>query len=148
MLTSNGKEVIGYTNGVFDLFHIGHLNIFKQASLMCDKLIVGVITDEEVVRTKKIRPVIQFEDRIEIVRSCRYVDVVVAVSNDDKTKEWDKYRYDRIFVGNDHFGSDVWVDNERYLKPNGVEFFYFPYTKTISTTEIVQKIQEQGRQEV
>lgn len=142
------KNVIGYTNGVFDLFHLGHVNLLKNAKAMCDYLIVGVITDEEVLATKHIKPVITTAARIKIVEACKYVDTVVPVGKDNKLLEWGKYNFQRLFVGDDHFMEDVWGEWEKALRPKGVEFFYFPYTSTTSTTEIVQKIQEQGRLKV
>ena len=91
--------IIGYTTGVFDLFHIGHLNILKRAKEQCDYLIVGVSTDELVEQYKHKTPVIPYEERVEIIKSIRYVDEVVPQLNRDKYEAWEKYHFDRMFVG-------------------------------------------------
>src|SRR5690625_2231569 len=109
------KSIVGYTTGVFDLFHIGHLNILKNAKKECDYLIVGVTSDEEVKRKKGKYPIIPFSERLEIVNSIVYVDRVVEESNTDKKIAWEKYKFDRIFKGDDWRGSDLWNDYEDYF---------------------------------
>src|SRR5699024_12770345 len=115
------SQVIGYTTGVFDLFHIGHLNIIKKASENCDYLIVGVTTDEEVKRVKNKTPIIPFEERIEIVDSLKFVNQAVPEYNVDKLIAWEEYRYDRIFKGDDWKGSPKWIQYEEDFAKRNVE---------------------------
>ena len=110
------KEKIGYTTGVFDLFHIGHLNILRRAKEQCDFLIVGVTTDEEVNRIKDKVPVICFEERKQIVESIRYVDQVVAEDNTDKIEAWERLKFDIIFKGSDWQGSNKWNHYENFFQ--------------------------------
>lgn len=130
------KYKIGYTTGVYDLFHIGHLNILRRAKEQCEYLIVGVTTDEEVLRVKKRRPIIPFEERIEIVKSIRYVDDVVPESNTDKILAWDNLKFDAIFKGDDWKGTSKWEKYEAEFLKRNVEVVYFPYTKGRSSTEL------------
>ena len=97
--------VLGYTTGVFDLFHIGHLNMLKNAKGMCDKLIVGVTTDE-LVSYKHKKAVIPFEERIEIVRNIECVDVAIPQNSMDKFEAWKKLKFDVMFVGDDWYASE------------------------------------------
>lgn len=129
------KYKIGYTTGVFDLFHIGHLNILQSAKECCDYLIVGVSTDE-LVSYKNSKAVIPFSERMEIVRSIRYVDQVVSQESMDKFNAWEKYKFDAMFVGSDWQGSEKWKDYEAQFKAIGVDIVYFPYTKHTSSTEL------------
>lgn len=131
--------VIGYTTGVFDLFHIGHLNMLKNAKAMCDKLIVGVTVDE-LVSYKHKRAVIPFEERLEIVRSIKCVDVAVPQTTMDKFEAWKKLRFDVMFVGDDWYGTDKWKDYEKQFDEVGVRIIYFPYTKGTSSTLINQTL--------
>lgn len=130
------KYKIGYTTGVFDLFHIGHLNILRRAKEQCDYLIVGVTTDDEVLRVKDKTPIIPFEERIEIVQSLKYVDKAVAEDNVDKLIAWDKYKYNAIFKGDDWKGSPKWLEYEREFGKRNVDVVYFPYTKGTSSTKL------------
>lgn len=125
--------VIGYTTGVFDLFHIGHVNILRNAKSLCDNLIVGVTTDD-LVAYKNKRAVICFEERIEVVRACRYVDLAVPQESMDKIEALDRYRFDIMFVGDDWFRSEKWKDIEKQLSDRNVRVVYFPYTKSTSST--------------
>lgn len=129
------KEIIGYTAGVFDLFHIGHLNLLRNAKGMCDKLIVGVTVDE-LVTYKGKHAMIPFEDRAEIVRSVRYVDAVVPQYDMDKVTTCKKLKADILFVGDDWYDSLKWQDYERECKDAGIKIIYFPYTRGISSTQI------------
>ena len=104
----NKKYKIGYTTGVYDMFHIGHLNILKRAKAQCDKLIVGVTTDELCYKRKQKYPVINQDDRMEIVRSIRYVDEVVSQEDMDKLEAVKKYHADVVFVGSDWQGTPAW----------------------------------------
>jgi len=125
--------MVGYATGVFDLFHIGHLNILRNAKAMCDKLIVGVSTDE-LVKKKGKKCKIPFEQRIEIVRSIKFVDLAIPQTTVDKVEEYKKLRFDRVFVGDDWYGNRNWRAYESKL--DQVEFIYFPYTKGISSTSL------------
>ena len=129
------KMVIGYTTGVFDLFHIGHLNIIRNAKSMCDKLIVGVTTDE-LVAYKNKKAVIPFTERCEIIRSIKYVDSVVPQYDMDKFAAWEKLKFDIVFVGDDWHNTPKWKKIEDELKKVSVKIVYFPYTKGISSTII------------
>lgn len=129
------KQIIGYTTGVYDLFHIGHLNILNNAKSMCDKLIVGVTVDE-LVSYKNKKNVIPFDDRIKIVQNIKCVDLAIPQYDMDKVKMCKKLKVDYLFVGDDWYDTDKWNDYEKELKKIGVEVIYFPYTKKTSTTEI------------
>ena len=131
----NYKQIIGYTSGVYDLFHIGHLNMLLNAKSLCDKLIVGVTTDE-LVAYKNKKSVIPFTERMEIVRSIEYVDAVVAQEDMDKYKLWEKLKYDVMFVGDDWFKSEKWNKLDAQFKEVNVKIVYFPYTKGTSSTLI------------
>lgn len=136
------KKIVGYTTGVFDLFHIGHLNILKKAKENCDYLIVGVSTDELVQEYKNKSPVIPYWQRAEIVKAIRYVDQVVPQTNMNKVEAWEEYKFNRIFLGDDWKGSDKWNKIENDFKKVGVEILYFSYTKNISTTLLKEKIKK------
>lgn len=131
------EKVIGYTAGVYDLFHIGHLNLFKNAKGMCDYLVVGVTTDELASYKKEnpnIKPVIPFSERIEIVRSIRYVDSAVPQYDMDKLTMCKKLGASIMFVGDDWYNTDKWNELENEFKKEGIKIVYFPYTKGISST--------------
>ncbi len=131
--------VIGYTTGVYDLFHVGHLNLFKNAKGLCDKLIVGVTVDE-LVQYKGKTAMIPFEDRIELVRSCRFVDAAVPQYDMDKLTACKKLGATVLFVGDDWYGTDKWKDYEESFKKEGIKIVYFPYTKSISSTKIAEAL--------
>ena len=133
--------IVGYTTGVYDLFHIGHLNLLKNAKGMCDKLIVGVTVDE-LVAYKGKRAVIPFEDRIEIIRSIKYVDAAVPQRDMDKLAMCKKLGAQILFVGDDWYGSEKWDYYERVCSENGIKVIYFPYTKGVSSTIINQTLIE------
>lgn len=127
--------IIGYTTGVYDLFHIGHLNLFKNAKGMCDKLIVGVTVDE-LVSYKGKKALIPFEDRIELVRGCKFVDAAVPQYNMDKLTACKKLGAQILFVGDDWYGTEKWQKYEEEFSHYGIRIVYFPYTKGISSTKI------------
>ena len=127
--------IIGYTTGVYDLFHIGHLNLLKNAKGMCDKLIVGVTVDE-LVAYKGKKSMIPFEDRIEIVRSIKYLDAAVPQYDMDKLSACKKLGAKFLFVGDDWYGTEKWREYERQFKEEGIQIVYFPYTKGVSSTKI------------
>lgn len=130
---------IGYTTGVYDLFHIGHLNLLKNAKGLCDKLIVGVTVDE-LVAYKHKRAIIPFEDRLEIVRSIKYVDAAIPQESIDKFAAWEKLKFDILFVGDDWYQSESWQAMEAKFAAVGVKVIYFPYTKGVSSTVIGQAL--------
>lgn len=129
------KIVVGYTSGVYDLFHIGHLNLLKNAKGLCDKLIVGV-TSDELVAYKNKKAVIPHQERMEIVRNIRHVDSVVPQNDMDKFKMWQRIKFDVMFVGDDWFESERWQALDEQFKEVGVKIIYFPYTKGTSSTVI------------
>lgn len=131
--------IIGYTTGVFDLFHVGHLNILKNAKGMCDKLIVGVTVDE-LVSYKGKEAVIPFEERIEIVRSCKYVDVAVPQYDMDKLTACKKLKADVLFVGDDWYNTPKWEEYEKEFREAGIKIVYFPYTQNVSSSKIRQML--------
>ena len=127
--------VIGYTAGVYDLFHIGHLNLLKNAQGMCDKLIVGVTVDDLVVYKGK-HAMIPFEDRLEIVRSCKYVDAAVPQYDMDKLAACRKLGASILFVGDDWYATEKWKEYEQEFIREDIKIIYFPYTKGVSSTQI------------
>ena len=133
-------RVIGYTTGVFDLFHVGHLNILKRAKEQCDYLIVGVTVDE-LVAYKGKKAFIPFEERIAIVEAIKYVDKVVPQSSMDKVEAWNNLHFHKMFVGDDWKGTDIWNRWEEEFAKVGVEIVYFPYTAKTSSTELRTALQ-------
>ncbi|MGE7760189.1 adenylyltransferase/cytidyltransferase family protein [Peribacillus sp. NPDC097895] len=131
---------IGYTTGVFDLFHVGHLNILKKAKENCEYLIVGVSTDELVMEYKNKQPVIPHNERMEIVAGIKYVDKVVSQTNRDKFTAWENLQFNRMFVGDDWKGDPLFNEVEIKFKQVGVDIIYFPYTKGVSTSIVKDKI--------
>lgn len=130
--------IIGYTTGVFDMFHIGHLNIIRSAKEMCDYLIVGVSTDELVQQEKHKTPVISYEERKEIIAALKYVDQVVPQKNKNKLAAWEELHFDKMFVGDDWKGTKAWNDFEEQFRPLGVEIVYLPHTNGISSTILTE----------
>ena len=133
---------IGYTTGVFDLFHIGHLNILKQARENCDYLIVGCTVDELVRKRKNKNPIIPFEERVLILQSIRYVDEVVPQETMDKINAWEKLKFNVMFVGDDWKGTSQWQNYEIEFAKVGVAIVYFPYTMETSSTLIRQVLEK------
>ncbi len=130
------KKIIGYTTGVYDMFHIGHLNVIRRAKERCDYLIVGVSTDELVQKDKNKTPVIPFEERAEIVRAIKYVDQVVPQEDKNKMGAWEQYHFDKMFVGSDWEGTPQWKKYEEEFERVGVEIVYLPHTDGISSTQL------------
>ncbi|MEV6841616.1 adenylyltransferase/cytidyltransferase family protein [Streptomyces sp. NPDC051133] len=127
-------ERLGYAPGVFDLFHVGHLNILRRAREQCHRLIAGVASDDLVVRMKGRPPVVPLCERLEILRSLRYVDDVHVMTVDDKIEIWKEVGFDVIFKGDDWLGTDVWTALEAEFARVDVEVVYFPYTAHTSST--------------
>ena len=136
----NKKTVIGYTTGVYDMFHIGHLNIIQRAKERCDYLIVGISTDELVQYDKGKTPVIPYEERAAIVGAIKYVDEIVPQLDKNKFGAWEKYHFDKMFVGSDWKGTEQWNKFEEEFAPVGVEIVYLPHTDGISSTELTNVI--------
>lgn len=133
------KYKIGYTTGVFDMFHIGHLNILRRAKEQCDHLIVGVSTDEVVESYKHHSPVIPFKDRLAIVEACRYVDEVVPQTSMDKFDAWDRLRFDAMFHGSEWKGTDLYNSYEEKFSKVGVDVVYLTPTAGISSTMLRER---------
>jgi len=133
---SANRPRVGYTTGVFDMFHVGHLNILRKSREFCDRLIVGVTTDETVLREKQKSPIVPYDERAEIVRNIRFVDEVVPEESTDKLLAWESLRFDVIFKGSDWKGTRKWNDLEVAFAARGVEVVYFPYTEHTSSTKL------------
>jgi glycerol-3-phosphate cytidylyltransferase len=125
---------IGYAAGAFDLFHIGHLNLLRNARARCDYLIAGVVSDEMLELTKGTRPIVPLCERLEIVRSCRYVDEAVAEELPDKLDTWRALQFTVFFKGDDWLGTQKGRRLEKRFAEVGVEVEYFPYTGSTSST--------------
>lgn len=139
--------ITGYTTGVYDLFHIGHLNLLKNAKGMCDKLVVGVTVDE-LVAYKGKQAMIPFEDRIEIVRSIKYVDAAVPQYDMDKLAACKKLGAKILFVGDDWYGTEKWNEYEKEFEKEGIKIVYFPYTHGISSTKINEALNAIRKQDL
>lgn len=140
---TNKKYKIGYTAGVYDLFHIGHLNVIRRSKELCEYLIVGVSTDEVVIKNKNKTPTIKFEDRIKIVEAIKYVDRTIPQERYDieyKLNIVKENNVDVMFVGSDWKGTDKWNKIETELKKLGCDVVYLPHTDGVSTTDLVNKI--------
>lgn len=134
--------IIGYTTGVYDMFHIGHLNILKRAKEQCDFLIVGVSTDELVLKEKNKQTIIPFEERCAIVEAIKYVDKVVAQKDKNKFAAWEKYGFNKMFVGSDWKDTPQWKKFEEQFAPIGVEIVYLDHTDGISSSILRERLEE------
>ena len=135
-ISTESKLVVGYLSGTFDLFHVGHLNLLKKAKGCCDYLIVGVHPDAS---HKGKTTFIPFNERMEIVGACKYVDKVVESCRED-SDAWNLHHYNRLFVGSDYKGTERFKKYEEYFMDKNVEIVYFPYTQGTSSTQIRQLI--------
>ena len=135
---------IGYTDGVYDMFHVGHLNMLREAKKYCDYLIVGVHSDSIVEGYKHRCTIINEIDRREIVDAIKYVDKAVINKTRDKLELWEMYHFDAIFIGDDWKGTERWINFEKVLGDKGVDVLYIPYTKGISTTKLRGEIAKRG----
>lgn len=133
--------VLGYTTGVFDLFHVGHVRLLKNAHALCDRLIVGVSTDDLVYEYKQKHTVIPFAERLEIVSSIDYVDIAVPQATRDKLDAWERYKFNIMFVGDDWYKHGKWNELDKQFADKGVRIVYFPYTKSTSSTLINETLQ-------
>lgn len=134
------KYKIGYTTGVFDMFHVGHLNIIKRAKEQCDYLIVGVSTDEIVETYKHKRPVIPFDERMAIVEAIRYVDKVIPQTSMNKMEAYKALKFDVLFHGSDWKGSEMYEKIVADFEKVGVDVVFLPHTDGISSTIIREKV--------
>lgn len=134
------KYKIGYTSGVYDMFHIGHLNLLKRAKEQCEFLIVGVSIDELVYKYKNKYPVVPFEQRLEIVKAIRYVDKAVAQISMDKMAAWRENPFDVMFHGDEWKASELYRKYEEEFKQVGVEVVYLPHTEGISSSMLRQML--------
>lgn len=132
--------VIGYTTGVYDMFHIGHLNILRRAKEQCDYLIVGVSTDELVLKDKNKIPIIPYKERCAIVEAIKYVDKVVPQLNKNKFAAWEELQFNKMFVGSDWKNTPQWNEFEKQFNPIGVEIIYLEHTDGISSTILRDKL--------
>ena len=139
--------VVGFTDGVYDMFHVGHLNMIRNAKSKCDYLIVGVHADDIVEQYKHRRPIINEEDRREIVSAIKEVDEAVINYTRDKMELWNQYHFNVIFIGDDWKGTERWNNFEKILGEVGVKVEYIPYTKRISTTKIREMLADKNGEE-
>ena len=132
------KYKVGYTTGVYDMFHIGHLNMFRRAKEQCEYLIVGVVTDDGVRKNKRTVPFIPFEERIEMVRACRYVDEAVEIpfSLCGTKDAFRRFGFDVQFSGSDYAEDPNWLREREFLRKHGADLIFFPYTEQTSSTKI------------
>lgn len=135
------KYKIGYTTGVYDMFHIGHLNIIRRAKEQCEYLIVGVSTDELVESYKNKVPVIPYSERVQIIEALKYVDKVVPQTSLDKIAAWDELHFDAYFHGDDWKGTTLYDGIEKRLAEVGCEMVFVPHTQGTSSTLLINKIQ-------
>lgn len=136
------KKVVGFTAGAFDMFHVGHLNLLKNAKARCDYLIVGVNTDELIASYKSKIAVVPLGERIQIVSAIKYVDEVIPVDTLDKEIMWNKKKFDVVFIGDDWKGSERWNQTEKVMRKHGVDVVYLPYTTGTTSTLLREKLIE------
>lgn len=142
------RVTIGFTDGVFDMFHVGHLNMIEAAKNKCDYLIVGVHSDEIVEGYKHRKPVINENDRCRIISALKAVDKAVINHTRDKMELFKLYGFNKIFIGDDWKGTERWNKFEKVLAEVGVTVEYIPYTKGISTTQLRQQLGEKCDEKV
>lgn len=140
------KYKIGYTTGVFDMFHIGHLNILRRAKEQCEVLIVGISTDELTLEYKHKKPVIPYEERKAIVEAIRYVDQVVPQTSMDKLEAWEKLHFDVVFHGDDWKGTSMYNEIQEKLHQVGCELVFLPHTQGTSSTLLSQALRDGATQ--
>jgi len=136
------KYHVGYVAGVFDLFHVGHLNLLRRAKEQCDYLIVGVVTDEGVRRHKNTASFIPFEERLALVQACRYVDeaVEIPLGYSDTKDAYLKFQFDVQFSGSDYVNDVEWLEKKKFLQRHGSDLVFFPYTESTNSTKIKEMI--------
>lgn len=136
------EKIIGFTAGTFDMFHIGHLNLIKNAKARCDYLIVGVNSDQLVKEYKKKEVIIPLEERMEIIRSLRFVDEVMRIDSLDKKISWNKRHYHVLFIGDDWKGNPRWEATAKEMKQYGVETVFLPHTEGTNSTLLRDKLND------
>lgn len=134
------KKVIGFTAGAFDMFHVGHLNLLKNAKARCDYLIAGVNTDELITTYKNKYAIVPLEERMQIVGAVKYVDEVISVDTLDKETIWKRKMFDIVFIGDDWKGSERWKETEKIMSGHNVEVIYLPYTIGTTSTVLREKL--------
>lgn len=132
---------VGYVPGVFDMFHIGHLNILRHAREHCDHLIAGVVSDENAARVKGVLPIVPLQERLDIVANCRLVDEAVAETTPTKLEMWQQLGFQVIFKGDDWRGTPKGHELEETFAAVGVDVVYFPYTVGTSSTQLREVLQ-------
>lgn len=135
-------KIIGYTQGTYDMFHIGHLNLIRNAKRHCDYLIVGVNKDDLVENYKNKRPIVPEKERLEIVRAIKFVDEAILVDTLDKKAIWDILQFDEIYIGDDWKGNPRWEETGKVLDEVGAKLVYLPYTKDTSSTMLREKLKD------
>lgn len=142
--TERKRYHTGYISGVFDLFHVGHLNMFKRAKEQCEYLIVGVVSDEGVRKYKEVEPFVPYEERAEMVRSCRYVDEVVKIPLEFRgvREAYQMYHFDCQFSGSDYKNNPDWLADKEFLEKHGSDMVFFPYTESTSSSKLKQLIEK------
>ena len=133
-------RIVGFTAGVFDVFHVGHLNLLENAKAQCDYLIAGVNSDELVVSYKRKSTVVPFEERIRIVGAIKSVDEVIPVDTLDKEYIWRRNPFDLLFIGDDWRGSSRWIETERIMLSHNVKTIYLPYTYFTNSSLLREKL--------
>lgn len=136
------KKIIGFTAGTFDMFHIGHLNLLKNAYSRCDYLIVGVNSDKLVEEYKGKKAIIPLEERMEIVRALRFVDEVMQIDSLDKKISWKQKHYDLLFIGDDWKGNPRWESTVKEMNDVGVKTIFLPHTEGTNSTLLREKLKE------
>lgn len=139
------KYKVGYTTGVFDMFHIGHLNVIRRAKEQCDYLIVGVSTDECVQNYKNKTPIIPYEHRRQILESIRYVDKVVPQVNMNKMQAWETLKFNAVFHGSDWQNTEMYTKMQQEFAPLGVDVVFLPHTDGISSTILRDRLNEEEK---
>jgi glycerol-3-phosphate cytidylyltransferase len=138
------KPVVGYAPGVWDMFHIGHLNILRRARAHCDWLIVGVVTDDSVLRVKGRWPVVPLADRMAVLAALSLVQEVVVDDSRDKVEMWHRLHFDVVFKGDDWKGTPKGDTLERGMAAVGARVVYFPYTREVSSTAMRTRLLAPG----
>lgn len=138
------KYRLGYTQGTFDMFHIGHLNLLRHAKEQCEKLIVGVNSDTLVIQYKHKNPIINDCERLEIVKALRVVDDVIMCNTLDKEDAWKKIQFDAIFIGSDWKGDERWKQTEHDMASHGAIVVYLPHTEGISSTKLREELTQKN----